>query len=434
MTLTERYRHVLEWFEKVMPVAESELNYRNPYELLVAVILSAQCTDKRINLVTPALFERFPTPVHLAAAEVGEVFDYIRTVSYPNNKAKHLVGMAKMLVERFDSVVPDSLSELTQLPGVGRKTANVIMAVIFDLPAMPVDTHVFRVANRIGLVRAKTVLATEQQLVRHIDGALLPKAHHWLILHGRYICLARKPQCLRCGITEACRYFSTLVLFILSLLSFAESKAQGDNRATLYGELAHSATEGAMTGGVSVLYAHSATPWLDLHLGAQLHSRYKSALGAIKANVEFLIPTTRHQLRFHNTLLYRRFGKFQIDECSYTPMFRYTIRYFDFSLGNHFLFTSNQGVWRRDFFAPVLAIMGRIRPAESDWNVSLGFTNYDEFGYDGFAGGRFIVRGDCRLDSRLCLFSDATLRMVGDYNFLGTYNELITRIGMTYRW
>jgi len=191
-----------------MPVAETELDYTNPYELLVAVILSAQCTDKRVNQITPDLFQRFPTADKLAEVESDEVFEYIRSCSYPNNKAKHLVGMARMLTTEFDGVVPDDIKELQKLPGVGRKTANVIASVVFNKPAMAVDTHVFRVAARIGLsTNAKTPLDTEMQLIKFIPEELLPIAHHWLILHGRYVCLARKPKCNKCGLTDLCKYF-----------------------------------------------------------------------------------------------------------------------------------------------------------------------------------------------------------------------------------
>ena len=192
-----------------MPVAESELTYSNPFELLVAVILSAQCTDKRVNLTTPALFAAYPTPEAMAAATAEEIFPYIRSISYPNNKAKHLAGMARMLVEEFDGEVPSDLKELQRLPGVGRKTANVIGAVIWQKEVMPVDTHVFRVAARIGLTRgAKTPLQTELQLEKHIPSHLLPIAHHWLILHGRYVCTARAPKCGECGIAQWCKEFS----------------------------------------------------------------------------------------------------------------------------------------------------------------------------------------------------------------------------------
>ena len=192
-----------------MPVAESELTYSNPFELLVAVILSAQCTDKRVNLTTPALFAAYPTAEAMAKATAEEIFPYIKSISYPNNKAKHLAGMARMLVEEFGGEVPSDLKELQRLPGVGRKTANVIGAVIWQKEVMPVDTHVFRVAARIGLTRgAKTPLQTELQLEKHIPSHLLPIAHHWLILHGRYVCTARAPKCEECGITEWCREFS----------------------------------------------------------------------------------------------------------------------------------------------------------------------------------------------------------------------------------
>ena len=190
-----------------MPIAETELHYQSPFQLLVAVILSAQCTDKRVNMVTPALFDAFPTPEAMAVSAPEAVFEYVKSVSYPNNKARHLVGMAKMLMERFNGKVPSGREELMQLPGVGRKTANVIASVVFDLPAMAVDTHVFRVANRIGLATAKTPYATEQELVKNFPSEILSKAHHWLILHGRYVCLARRPRCETCGLFSICRYF-----------------------------------------------------------------------------------------------------------------------------------------------------------------------------------------------------------------------------------
>jgi endonuclease-3 len=210
MTTKQRYEGIISYFQQAMPVAESELTYSNPFELLVAVILSAQCTDKRVNLTTPALFAAYPTPEAMAAATAEEIFPYIRSISYPNNKAKHLAGMARMLVEEFGGEVPSDLKELQRLPGVGRKTANVIGAVIWQKEVMPVDTHVFRVAARIGLTRgAKTPLQTELQLEKHIPSHLLPIAHHWLILHGRYVCTARAPKCEECGIKEWCKNFST---------------------------------------------------------------------------------------------------------------------------------------------------------------------------------------------------------------------------------
>lgn len=210
MTIKQRYEGIIAYFQQAMPVAESELTYSNPFELLVAVILSAQCTDKRVNMTTPALFAAYPTPEAMAAATAEEIFPYIKSISYPNNKAKHLAGMARMLVEEFGGEVPSDLKELQRLPGVGRKTANVIGAVIWQKEVMPVDTHVFRVAARIGLTRgAKTPLQTELQLEKHIPSHLLPIAHHWLILHGRYICTARAPKCEECGIKEWCKNFST---------------------------------------------------------------------------------------------------------------------------------------------------------------------------------------------------------------------------------
>jgi len=211
MTKKERYRLVIEYFKEHKPIAETELDYRSPYELLVAVILSAQCTDKRVNIITPDFFKSFPTENELADAEVDHVFELIKSCSYPNNKAKHLSGMAKMLVKDFKGVVPSDIDELQKLPGVGRKTANVIASVVFDKPAMAVDTHVFRVSARIGLTtNSKTPLNTEMQLVKHIPEELIPLAHHWLILHGRYICIARKPKCEECGLSEFCRYYSKL--------------------------------------------------------------------------------------------------------------------------------------------------------------------------------------------------------------------------------
>ncbi len=208
MLIKDRYKAFVAYFSTHNPDAETELNYGNPYELLVAVILSAQCTDKRINQVTPALFARFPEPESLAASTPDEVFTYIRSVSYPNNKAKHLVGMAKMLVEDFNSEVPEQVADLVKLPGVGRKTANVISSVVYHNPAMAVDTHVFRVANRLGLTnRATTPLAAEKQLVKYLPKDTIAMAHHWLILHGRYICVARNPKCEICPITYFCKYF-----------------------------------------------------------------------------------------------------------------------------------------------------------------------------------------------------------------------------------
>ena len=209
MTRKERYEVVLAWFEEHMPVAETELHYSTPFELLVAVILSAQCTDKRVNMITPRLFKQYPTAEIMARAEVEDIFELIRSVSYPNSKAKYLVSMAKMLVEQFGGEVPEEREQLMKLPGVGRKTANVIAAVVYHRPTMAVDTHVFRVANRIGLTaNAKTPLETELTLIKYIPEALIPKAHHWLILHGRYICVARKPHCWECGLAPYCRYFA----------------------------------------------------------------------------------------------------------------------------------------------------------------------------------------------------------------------------------
>ena len=208
MRIKERVEGIIAYFQQAMPVAESELNYENPFQLLVAVILSAQCTDKRVNMTTPALFERFPTPHDMAQASAEQIFPYIRSISYPNNKAKNLAAMARMLVAEFGGEVPSDIEEMMRLPGVGRKTANVVGAVIWNKEVMPVDTHVFRVSARIGLsVGAKTPRATELQLEKYIPSHLLPIAHHWLILHGRYTCLARKPKCESCGISQWCKYY-----------------------------------------------------------------------------------------------------------------------------------------------------------------------------------------------------------------------------------
>lgn len=211
MTKKERYNGVLTWFNENIPVAETELNYDTPFHLLIAVILSAQCTDKRVNMVTPALFEAFPTPEVLAASSVDVIFEYIKSISYPNNKAKNLLGMAKKVMEDFGGNLPEDREGLESLPGVGRKTANVMLIVAFNKPAMPVDTHVFRVSNRIGLTtNSKNPLETEKELLKNIPQELLGKAHHWLILHGRYVCLARKPKCLECKIAVWCKYYESM--------------------------------------------------------------------------------------------------------------------------------------------------------------------------------------------------------------------------------
>jgi endonuclease-3 len=207
----QRFEKVIDYFSKHQPLAETELQYSSPYELLVAVILSAQCTDKRVNQITPLLFKAFPTPEILALATVEEVFGHIKSISYPNNKAKHLVGMAQMLVNDFKGNVPSDIELLQKLPGVGRKTANVIASVVFQKPAMAVDTHVFRVSNRLGLtLNSKTPLETEKKLVRFIPKNKIAIAHHWLILHGRYVCLARNPKCVECNLSEYCIYYSKL--------------------------------------------------------------------------------------------------------------------------------------------------------------------------------------------------------------------------------
>ncbi|MBQ2243650.1 MAG: endonuclease III [Bacteroidales bacterium] len=207
MTTKERYSGILEWFGENVPKAESELNYSNPYELLVAVILSAQCTDKRVNIVTPPLFSRFPTPETLSEATFEEVFSYIKSISYPNNKAKHLIGMARMLVQEFGSTVPSDLDALQRLPGVGRKTANVIASIVYDKPVIAVDTHVFRISRRLGLSKGESVEKVEEDLTKNIPEHLRAISHHWLILHGRYICTAKKPKCEECGLTPWCKSY-----------------------------------------------------------------------------------------------------------------------------------------------------------------------------------------------------------------------------------
>ena len=224
----ERYQHFLDYFTTHFPEPETELHFRNPYELLVAVVLSAQCSDKRINQITPALFERFPTPEHLAAATHEEIFPYIRSVSYPNNKARHLEGLGKMLVEKYNGEIPATIEELQQLPGVGRKTANVIVSIVYNMPALAVDTHVFRVANRLGLVKATTPLEVEKQLVANIPEQWVNRSHHWLILLGRYICVARNPKCAVCPHTHFCLYFEKNYLKKgISQAEFLEQKEGG---------------------------------------------------------------------------------------------------------------------------------------------------------------------------------------------------------------
>lgn len=209
MTTKQRFEHILAWFETNMPVAESELVFTSPFQCLIAVMLSAQCTDKRVNMVTPALFAAYPTPESLARATSDEVFEYVKSVSYPRSKAEHLVQMAQRLVEAYDGIVPDNIDDLQTLQGVGRKTANVVCAVIWNQPTMAVDTHIFRVSERLGLTtNSKNPLQTEKALVKYIPEAVIPKAHHWLLLHGRYVCQARKPQCNKCGLSEYCRFFN----------------------------------------------------------------------------------------------------------------------------------------------------------------------------------------------------------------------------------
>ena len=211
MTKQERYSKFIEYFSKHLPKAETELVYKNPFHLLVAVILSAQCTDKRVNITTPALFKEYNTPQDFAKAKYEDVFKLIKSISYPNSKSKYLIDLSKKLVEDYSGKVPNTVEELMTLPGVGRKSANVVAAVAFNIPAMPVDTHVFRVSARIGLTtNAGTPLETEKQLVKNIPENKLNLAHHWLILHGRYVCIARKPKCEECGISDICKYFASL--------------------------------------------------------------------------------------------------------------------------------------------------------------------------------------------------------------------------------
>jgi len=229
MQQKERYQRLIDYFERTMPVAETELNFGSPFQLLVAVILSAQCTDKRVNMVTPALFERFPTSEAMAEASVDDVFALVRSVSYPNAKSRHLVAMAQMLQRDFGGEVPQTLEELVRLPGVGRKTANVMQAVAWKRAAMPVDTHIFRVSHRIGLVpeTAKTPCAVEMILTKNIPSERLGTAHHWLLLHGRYVCQARKPKCEECGLREVCKYFAAGE----KAAAKAEKTSNGDKKA-----------------------------------------------------------------------------------------------------------------------------------------------------------------------------------------------------------
>ena len=208
MTLKQKYQFLIQYFSEHNPNAASELEFNNSFELIVAVVLSAQCTDKRVNIVTKDLFAKYPTPEAMAQAEVSEIYELIKSVSYPNNKASHLSGLAKMLVSDFGGEVPSTMEELTRLPGVGRKTANVILAIVYDQPAMAVDTHVFRVSHRLGIVKdANTPFEVEKQLTKHFPADTIPIAHHWLILHGRYVCTARNPKCDQCGLCGVCDFF-----------------------------------------------------------------------------------------------------------------------------------------------------------------------------------------------------------------------------------
>lgn len=208
MTIKERYEGILDYFQAQQPNPETELKHNNPFQLLVAVMLSAQCTDKRVNIVTPPLFEAYPTPQAMAAASVEDILVYVKSVSYPNSKAAHLQAMARMLVEEFDSKVPDNMKDLTSLPGVGRKTANVVMGAAFGKATIPVDTHVFRVSHRLGLSQGKTPADVERDLTKHLPEHLRFKAHHWILLHGRYVCKALRPDCLNCGIKQYCKHYA----------------------------------------------------------------------------------------------------------------------------------------------------------------------------------------------------------------------------------
>lgn len=226
MTKKERYEFVIDYFQKHLPEAETELEYEDPYELLVAVILSAQCTDKRVNLTTPLLFKKFPDVASLSKTNFDELFPFIKSISYPNNKTKHLIAMARMVMEKYNGSIPMTVDELMQLPGVGRKTANVVTSVVENQPNMPVDTHVFRVSKRIGLASsgANTPLAVERELIKNFPEQLIHKAHHWLILHGRYICVARNPKCEQCGVRPVCHYFNSVIAPKNKMLSSSSKK------------------------------------------------------------------------------------------------------------------------------------------------------------------------------------------------------------------
>lgn len=238
MTLRQRYDYIINWFQQHEPTPETELAYEDPFQLLVAVILSAQCTDKRVNMVTPSLFAQFPDPKSMMLASFEEINEHIKSVSFANNKTRHLMGTAKLLTEQFDGKVPQSIEELMTLPGVGRKTANVITSVVWEQPNMAVDTHVFRVASRIGLTsKAKNPLQAEQQLIKYVPVMLVHHAHHWLILHGRYICIARRPKCEECGLTEACKFYQKEMKYVVNGERKYEPAKDAINKVTGAGTL-----------------------------------------------------------------------------------------------------------------------------------------------------------------------------------------------------
>ena len=320
--VAEKYKFLIDYFSENNPNAASELHFSNAFELVLAVVLSAQCTDKRVNMVTPALFAKFPTPYKLAKASYEEVYELIKSVSYPNNKTKHLIGLAQKLVTDFNGIVPDRLEALTSLPGVGRKTANVILSVIFNQPAMPVDTHVFRVANRLGIVKdANTPLEVEKQLVQHFPESLLARAHHWLILHGRYVCLARTPKCAACGIATVCEWIKTknrplpslLIFFALMLLISACVQRQETPVPKPKGYFRLATPEAIYQHWDSILpfsfdYSKNATLtfqkkekniyWIDIYYPS-LSAVFKMTCFPVKDNLHNLMWNEEEQVMFH---------------------------------------------------------------------------------------------------------------------------------------